>query len=240
MSPEFVSDTIGQLFMWVLPAIFIAAILKAFFKSRSFKGKAGEFAVNARAKLALPSEFYHPFTNLTLTSADGTTQIDHVYVSRFGVFVLETKNMQGWIFGRENQSHWSQKINRTTYPFQNPLRQNYKHTKVLEELLGLSPDKIHSVVVFTGNSQFKTQMPTNVLHLRGFIRYIRSFQQTILDEAEVRAIISKIEAARLTPSRATDRLHRANLQNKSVTPIKNPSNKARSLDAANTRKKQRE
>lgn len=217
MSPTLVSHAIGQLFTWLLPVVVALTVLKILSKSRIFKGKLGELVVNSHAKLALPSDIYHPFTNLTLTTTDGTTQIDHVFVSRFGVFVVETKNMQGWIFGREKQSHWTQKINRTTYPFQNPLRQNYKHTRVLHELLELNPDQLHSVVVFTGNSQFKTQMPVNVVHVRGFIKHIRSFQQPILSETQVRDIINKIEAARLIPSRATERIHRNNLNDKAVT-----------------------
>lgn len=51
--------------------------------------------------------------------------------SRFGIFAIETKNMQGWIFGSKRQAEWTQKIYKRTFKFQNPLRQNYKHTKAL-------------------------------------------------------------------------------------------------------------
>ncbi|WP_163009979.1 nuclease-related domain-containing protein, partial [Pseudomonas viridiflava] len=99
---------------------------------------------------------------VTLDTADGTTQIDHVFISPFGIFVLETKNMSGWIFGREKQPQWTQKIYRRTYKFQNPLRQNYKHLKALEATLGVSLEHLHSVVSFVGESTFKTAMPANV------------------------------------------------------------------------------
>lgn len=69
---------------------------------------------------------------MTLDTPDGTTQIDHVFLSPFGVFVLETKNMRGWIFGSENQAQWTQQIFKQRFKFQNPTRQNYKHLKALE------------------------------------------------------------------------------------------------------------
>lgn len=64
-----------------------------------FKGKAGEALVNLSAKLFLNKARYHRIKNVTLPTAEGTTQIDHIIVSPYGVFVVETKNMRGWIFG---------------------------------------------------------------------------------------------------------------------------------------------
>lgn len=53
-------------------------------------------------------------------------------VSPYGVFVIETRNMDGWIFGSEKQPVWTQKFPRKSFRFQNPLRQNYKHVKAIE------------------------------------------------------------------------------------------------------------
>jgi restriction system protein len=52
----------------------------------------------------LDSRLYRVFHDLYLPRPDGkgTTQIDHVVVSRYGIFVIETKNMTGWIFGDAN------------------------------------------------------------------------------------------------------------------------------------------
>ena len=50
-----------------------------------------------------------------------------MFVSVFGVFVVETKNMGGWIFGSERNREWTQVFpNAEKYKFQNPLRQNYR------------------------------------------------------------------------------------------------------------------
>src|SRR5690606_8837661 len=104
--------------------------------------------------------------NVTLNTPDGTTQIDHVFLSPYGIFVLETKNMSGWIFGSEKQAQWTQKLYKRTFKFQNPLRQNYKHLKALEATLGVNPENLHSVITFAGGSTVKTgrRAPTLATH----------------------------------------------------------------------------
>jgi hypothetical protein len=43
---------------------------------------------------------YHLMNHVTIRMDDGTTQVDHILVSRFGVFVIESKNYNGWIFAK--------------------------------------------------------------------------------------------------------------------------------------------
>ncbi len=190
-------------FWWLIPLAIIATVLK----SAWFKGIAGEFIVNLGAKLFLDKEKYHLIKNVTLPTENGSTQIDHVIVSKYGVFVVETKNMKGWIFGSPNQKTWTQKIYKHSSKFQNPLHQNYKHTKTLESLLGLNEEQIFSVAVFVGDSTFKTEMPENVTYGKGYIRFVKSKTQPVLTEAEVENIKSKIVSGRLTPSFKTNREH---------------------------------
>jgi restriction system protein len=136
--------------------------------------------VNLSARLFRSSSEYHLIKNVTLNTEYGTMQIDHIIVSIYGVFVIETKNMSGWIFGGAHQKTWTQKIYRRIYKFQNPLHQNYKHTKTLENMLGIDPNHIFSVVVFVGGSTFKTEMPGNVVEVGGYIRYIKSKRTPLL------------------------------------------------------------
>jgi len=69
---------------------------------------------------------------------------------------------------------WTQQIFKSKHTFQNPLHQNYKHTKTLESILGVESDKLFSVVVFVGDSTFKTTMPENVTYAGGYISFIKS------------------------------------------------------------------
>lgn len=189
------------------------AILAALLKTPWFKGVIGEFIVNLSAKLYLDKTKYHLIKNVTLPTEDGSTQIDHIIVSKFGVFVVETKNMKGWIFGNAHQKMWTQKIFKHTNKFQNPLHQNYKHVKTLEAFLELNDQQIHSVVVFVGDSLFKTEMPENVTYGGGYIRFIKSKTECVLSDVQVIKITNKINAGKITPSFKTNREHVKHVKN---------------------------
>ena len=189
---------------WVIPILLIVLLLK----SPRVKGMLGEKMVQTRAALKLDSNIYHPFNNLILPSNGATTQLDHVYVSPYGIFVVETKNVQGWIFGGENQANWRQVIYHKKTHFQNPLRQNYRHIKALSALLGQLENIFHSVVVFTHpDYTFKTAMPRNVCDLSQFDLYIRSFQQKVLSENEVQRICQILSQERFAGTRARSKQH---------------------------------
>lgn len=193
---------------WLIPLLVAVGIAK----TPWFKGYFGELLVRLSARFLLDPKEYRAIHNVTLKTLDGTTQIDHVFVSRFGVFVVETKNYSGWIFGDENQAMWTQKLFKTNNKFQNPLRQNFKHIKALESLTCLPSEKFHSVIVFVGGSEFKTKMPQNVTYAGGYISYIKSKTVLILSSSEVDAVYSAISSGRLVPSLATNREHVANVQ----------------------------
>ncbi|WP_321529346.1 NERD domain-containing protein [Sedimenticola selenatireducens] len=195
--------------LWYLvPLLLFTALLK----SPWFKGMLGEFVVNLSARWFLDKETYHLIRNVTLPTPDGTTQIDHVIVSRFGLFVVETKNMKGWIFGSPQQKRWTQKIYKHTQQFQNPLHQNYKHLRALQGLLDLTDEQIHSVVVFVGSSEFKTPMPDNVTQGGGYIRFIKSKREPVLTDEQVQKMIRRIQSGRLAPSVRTHQDHVRNVR----------------------------
>ncbi|SDS43582.1 Topoisomerase DNA binding C4 zinc finger [Halopseudomonas sabulinigri] len=196
---------------WLIPLMLLAGLLK----SPWFKGYIGELLVRLFAHWQLDNQIYRRLHNVTLNTSDGTTQIDHVFLSSYGIFVLETKNMSGWVFGSEKQAHWTQKLYKRSFKFQNPLRQNYKHLKAIEATLGLNPQHLHSVITFVGGSTFKTELPANVTQGIGFIRYIKSFQQRVFSEAEVNAMLKALKTGRRAPTLATHREHAQNLKRRS-------------------------
>lgn len=179
--------------------LMLIIIVIAFMKTPFMKGVIGECQVNLAAKLFLDKQIYTLFKNLTLPTEDGSTQIDHVIVSRHGVFVVETKNMKGWIFGSAQQKMWTQQIFKQKTQFQNPLHQNFKHTQTLQSALEIEPGKLFSLVVFIGDSSFKTAMPDNVID-HGYIRFIKSKTDRLLSDVEVAAVCAKIQSGRLRPS----------------------------------------
>ena len=190
----------------MLISIFILSVLY-FLRSPRFKGFIGEMLVHISAKIHLNKDKYHVLKNVTLPTANGTTQIDHIIVSEYGVFVIETKNMKGWIIGGERNRTWTQKIFKYTKKFQNPLHQNYKHVETLKSLLELTEQQIFSIVVFVGSSTFKTEMPQNVINGPGLVKYIKSKNQQVILSTDIPMILSKIEAERLEASRKTTKEH---------------------------------
>ena len=156
------------------------------------KGKRGEKRVYNILSKGLPDGFI-VLNDIYLPSSDGTTtQIDHIVVSQYGVFVVETKNYSGWIFANARDDEWTQVIYRRKSRFQNPLRQNYRHICALAECLGISKDYFHSVVAFTENCTFKTPMPDGVVHTVALADYIKSFDRVQIDPAQVPEVADAI------------------------------------------------
>jgi hypothetical protein len=193
---------------WVLPLVALSTLARL----PVVKGWIGETMLHIALRLQLPREHYHLRRNLTLPTPDGSTQIDHVVVSRYGVFVIETKNYGGWIFGKPLDRMWTQKFPRRSSAFQNPLRQNHKHVRTLAELAEIDAGALFSLIVFVGASTFKTTMPPNVTRLRGCLAYIRAREATLLNEAEVARILARIDGGRLDPSWRTHAAHVAHVR----------------------------
>ena len=91
---------------WLIPIV----IVVLFFKSATGKGIVGEGMLNSFLGISLNKEEYRLLKDVTLPTEDRTTQIDHIIISRYGRFVIETKNYKGWIFGSEHQKRWTQSI----------------------------------------------------------------------------------------------------------------------------------
>ena len=197
--------------LWLLPLLMMV-VATLILKSPGFKGARGERRVKRLIERRLNPAIYREFSNVTVRTGGGTTQIDHIYVCPFGVLVIETKNMGGWIFGGKNQAQWTQTIYRSKVRFQNPLRQNYLHIKALEALLGLPTGCFKSIVVFAGNCTFKTEMPDEVRTTSDLIDYIHSIDTRIFSDAQVNEICDRIRSVRLEPTRQVHRDHVENLK----------------------------
>lgn len=157
----------------------------------------------------------HILNNITLRLADGsTTQIDHILVTAKGVFVIETKHYSGWIFADPKSRVWTKVFFKVKYKFQNPIFQNRKHVKAVRKHLEfLSPNCIHNIVVFTGDAEFKTPMPENVLYLEELIPTIEQYPN-YLSLNRVHFCVGRLECMRLELTRKTDIEHQAYLNHR--------------------------
>ncbi len=158
---------------------------------RLLKGWFGEKKTAFTIWVGLDAKTYQRFHDLIIPTRNGTTQIDHLLVSPYGLFIVETKNLKGWIFGSEEQAKWTQSLYGKNYSFQNPLRQTYRQKKVLSEFLSIDESIIHTVIYFVGQCTFKTKMPDNVLK-SGLSRYIKKYKTRELSSASINDIINKL------------------------------------------------
>ncbi len=159
------------------------------------KGDVGEQIVKVAVLSKLDAAQYRHFSNLIIPTPNGTTQIDNIVVSPFGVFVIEAKYFQGWIFGGAKQEKWTHTLSRfEKYAFPNPIRQNYGHIKALARLLRQPESRFHSVIVFAHrNCQLKTELPANVCLQHNFIEYIQGFTKNLIDDAALARIYAVLQ-----------------------------------------------
>lgn len=177
-----------------------------------WRGRRGERMVRESLMGGLSDE-YCLFNDLYLPLPDGsTTQVDHVVVSRYGVFVIETKSYSGWIFGAAQEAFWTQVRYRKKYQFQNPLRQNYLHICALAKGLGLPRNCFQSVVAFTESCKFCTPMPPKVVWSSQLTGYIRAFDSIIFSEARVKQIVASVAQLAASVDETRRQRHIMNLQ----------------------------
>jgi hypothetical protein len=109
----------------------------SFLKTILDKGNYGEFLTfNKLEKL---DGFNKLITNLYIPKENGsTTEIDLIMISETGIYVFESKNYSGWIFGDENNKNWTQTLqNRQKNKFYNPIWQNNGHINALNNVLDI-------------------------------------------------------------------------------------------------------
>lgn len=116
-------------------------------------GELGEHKINIQMD-QLPKEC-RSLSDLLLPnpkSRTGYAQIDHVVISPYCLFVIETKNYNGEIKGGRTDQQWSVS---NRYKMYNPLKQNYGHIKAIESLIkGVATVKFISMVSFTMRCRF--------------------------------------------------------------------------------------
>ena len=164
---------------------------------------------------------YHLMNHVTLRLEDGTTQVDHILVSRFGVFVIETKDYRGWIFGQAEQANWTQVLFEQRFEFQNPVHQNARHVRAVRQLLDfIPPDAAKSVVVFAGDAEFKTPVPESVFHVSELIDHLRAQTAEVMSLNRMQLCVGRLEATRLAVSGETDIEHVQSLERRHGSSIR--------------------
>ncbi|WP_039764943.1 nuclease-related domain-containing protein [Caldicellulosiruptor sp. F32] len=175
-------------YVWVL--LIISAILSLL--RPKIKGAIGEKSVSFFLARLDPKK-YKVLNNLLIKVGSKTVQIDHVVVSNYGVFVIETKNYQGLIYGKEYDEYWTQVIYKRKEKFYNPIRQNYGHIQALKEILSdLGDIKFISVIVFTTKADLKIETKTDVVWTTKLIKTIKKYNRECLTDEQKEKIFQRL------------------------------------------------
>lgn len=182
------------------------------YRTPETKGKAGEQYVTVVIGSTIPNEQY-VFNDYVLKIKDDTTQIDHIVVNKRGVFVIETKNYAGRIYGTETQQEWTQVLNygKTKNRFLNPIKQNVGHINKLKLVLG----NVHfrSVVVFV-KADIDNVNADNVIPLYRLENVLYSGEE-VLTEAQI-LHINEVLSRRNCREEVTNEEHVNNIRQKQV------------------------
>ena len=195
----------------------IIAVIGLFFLLRWLipsKGKVGEKVVAGKLD-RLPKDQYRVLNNVTIPTPKGSSQIDHVVVSVYGIFVIETKNYNGWIYGGENSEYWTQNIYGNKYQLYNPILQNAGHVRALRRVLkDYEPLPIMPIVAFSGKADIKVKVEDAcVVYWSQIRKVINQFEEKRLTWSQVNAICDAIQAAQIEPGRETDKQHVKDIRN---------------------------
>lgn len=170
------------------------------------KGYAGERTVS-RYLHRLSCYSYIVLNDLMLLTGKRLTQIDHIVVSVYGIFVIETKNYQGRICGSDQAENWTQELHGKKYPFRNPFRQNYAHIQALKALLELEDDDLFiSMAAFSDKAELNVNTEQELVHFSKLRRAIRAYRHTVFSWDTVQYMAGTILCANVDSKAARKQL----------------------------------
>lgn len=185
----------------ILILVLVFAVIISICKPKT-KGAIGERKVNKKLQ---GIRGYELLKDIMLPIENGTTQIDHILIGEKGIFVIETKNYDGWVYGDERAHYWTQILYKAKNKFYNPIKQNYAHVKAVERLLpSRYKNMIYSVVVFGDSCKLKKiDASTPVINIREIKRFIRRFNtDSRLTEENISYIYEVLKTRNITNKRS--------------------------------------
>lgn len=175
-------------------ALVIAAIYLISRGASKPKGYWGERQVIKQLE-KLDPEKYFILNDLLIPTDEGYTQIDHVVISNQGIFVIETKYFEGWIFADPYRDYWTQSFRRAKFQFRNPIHQNYGHIQGLKKhISSLDDSYFSSRIAFMGGAEFKNEKPAEIVDRRTLLNSLTAQVARPLTLEEKKAIRDQLLA----------------------------------------------
>ena len=139
----------------------------------SDKGFRGEYELYLQTTKQMEDQTYWLFNVYVPRSNGRTTEIDAILFHSSGIYIIESKNYGGWIYGSEYQERWTQCLKPGTYApvqkysFYNPTRQNQFHVECFRTWLGKEYNDvpIYSIILFGDDCTLKEIHLTSNFHI---------------------------------------------------------------------------
>lgn len=183
--------------------IFIVLLLVGLFfafNQAKIKGIIGEKKLSSLL-LFLDKDVYQTYNNLYIETSRGIYQIDHIVVSKYGIFVIETKSYKGTISGSYKSNKWTQNIWGNKYSMPNPIKQNKAHIYALKSILPCyAQSGCVSIIAFSSNASLyiTTDENTEVIYIREILSAIKSYRNILFSSEQVEEISNTIYWANIT------------------------------------------
>lgn len=168
---------------------------------RSLKrGRQGELMV-ASILERLPTDSYQVFNDVLMRVGGKTFQLDHLVLSIYGIFVIETKAYGGKVYGTDQDYKWKCRRGGRAFMFYSPIRQVSQHVGRLRRIVG-SEVPIYPMVCFTGPSVLKVRTFTvPVFSVKSLMKHISRVQDEVLTADALLQLREKVTRRMLTGHR---------------------------------------
>jgi len=175
----------------------------SYIRLRYNTGRYGEYLIYKYLKEYESKGIKFLFNIYLPKSNDETSEIDVLMITHKGIFVFESKNYSGWIFGSDTQKYWYQTLPKGRgrshkEKFYNPILQNNTHIKYLKSLIG-NDIPIYSVITFSERCTLKklevdtTKVSViNRNQVRGLVKSISDNKEPILTDNQIEELYQKL------------------------------------------------
>lgn len=186
---------------WIIPALFLIAYLG----SPRHGGRMAYRRVKRLLEQSLDRRRFTQFHGIVLPTGGGTEALDHVLVSRHGIFVIVSEHRPGSLSGGESQEVWKQKRFARTQRWPNPLYRAKLQMETLQRILGIPRDRFRLVVVLSGQDKVSKDLPRQVLAVDRLVPFLESKVEKPLTPEQADKVAEMLRENRLGARKSLSR-----------------------------------
>lgn len=182
---------------WIIPAAFLAVYLG----SPRHRGRMAYRRVKRVLEQSLNRRRFTQFHGLVLPTGGGSETLDHVVVSRHGIFVIVSEHRPGLLSGGESQELWKQVRFGRARRWPNPLYRAKLQMETLQGILGVPRDCFHLVVALGGQDKPPKGIPRQVLLIDRLVSFMESKADHLLTAEQADRMVAALRESRLGASK---------------------------------------